>query len=79
MNKAGLATRLVKNCNIAELDNVLARFNAEGHTGIFENQGFNDGGYWAAIQALASSRLRVPSYRALPLTAPTRLVLRVRG
>ncbi len=35
--------------------------------------------YWAATQALASSRLRVPSYSALPLTAPTRLVVRVRG
>ena len=35
--------------------------------------------YWAATQALASSRLSVPSYSALPLTAPTKLVVRVRG
>ena len=79
MKKAGLATRLFMNCNSAELNNALARFNAGGALVSLKTKVSRTGCYWAAIQALASSRLRVPSYRALPLTAPTRLVLRVRG
>lgn len=43
MEKAGPATRLFMNCNSAELNNALAWFNAKGHPGIFENQGFKGG------------------------------------